>query len=140
MRANTANHTLPHPESARGPGQTFNPRTDPFVETGYRGYIIRGIARYQPGRLYSAALEISMFWQSTKLVLCEHEFEGQFMDASEALKHSIHAGRQAIDEHVEYSISVLEVEFNQNEKPETCVQMSYSPRVRYRQQFWGQKH
>jgi hypothetical protein len=131
MRAYSATHKTLYPGFTRDPRRTFNPRSDPFVETGYRGYVIRGVARYRCAGIHASALEISMFWRGTKIVLCEHEFTEQFIDASEALDNAIQAGRQAIDAHVEYSISVLEVEFRKNDIPNTCVQTSYSPRVRY---------
>jgi hypothetical protein len=139
MRAYSAVYNTSRPDSTPDPRRTFNSLSGPFVETGYRGYVVRGVARYQSAGTYTPALEISLYWRGAKLVICEHEFPEEFIDPSEALDNAIQAGRQAIDEHVEHSISVLEVEFQNNDipKPKTCVQTSYSPRLRYGQNFPG---
>lgn len=76
----------------------FNPLFDPFVETGYYGYALRGIAHRQPDRTYRAALEIRDLRYASGELMQELRFAENFDEADEALERALGKGRQLVDD------------------------------------------
>jgi hypothetical protein len=76
----------------------FNPLFDPFVETGYLGYSLRGIAHRLPDRTFRASLEIRDFRLADGELMQEFLFAETFPEADAALERAIGKGRQVIDD------------------------------------------
>jgi hypothetical protein len=79
----------------------FNPLIDPFVETGYLGYSLRGIAHRQPDRTFRPSLEIRDYRYARGDVLSEHVFTETFDDADAAIERALGKGRQLVDDLIE---------------------------------------
>ncbi len=82
---------------------SFNPLSDPFIETGYLGYSLRGIAHRQPDETYRPSLQIRDFGYSHGGRLYEGNFRDSFFDADEAIEHALGKGRQIVDDLVEHT-------------------------------------
>ena len=76
----------------------FNPLFDPFVETGYFGYSLRGIAHRQADRTFRASLEIRDYRFAAGDVLQELKFAETFDEPDEALERALGKGRQVVDD------------------------------------------
>jgi hypothetical protein len=76
----------------------FNPLFDPFVETAYLGYSLRGIARRRGDRRFSALLEVRDYRFGSGDVLHELEFLETFGTADAAIERALGRGRQVVDD------------------------------------------
>ena len=76
----------------------FNPLFDPFAETGYLGYALRGIAQRQPDRSFRASLEIRDYRYARGERAYDFMFPEAFDDADAAIKRAIGKGQQLVDE------------------------------------------
>ena len=75
----------------------FNPLFDPFAETGYHGYSLRGVAHRLPDRLFRASLEIRDYRYAEGALLYESVFSETFTDADAAIARAIGRGEQIVD-------------------------------------------
>lgn len=76
----------------------FNPLFDPFVETGYLGYSLRGIAHRLPDHTFRASLEIRDFRLAEGELMQEFLFAETFAEADAALERALGKGRQVVDD------------------------------------------
>lgn len=76
----------------------FNPLFDPFVETGYLGYSLRGIAHRLPDRTFRASLEIRDYRLTDGELMQEFLFAETFPEADAALERALGKGRQVVDD------------------------------------------
>ncbi|MEO7726622.1 MAG: hypothetical protein ABIS45_05165 [Burkholderiales bacterium] len=83
---------------------SLNPLLDPFVETGYLGYSLRGIAHRRPDATYQPSLQIRNYRCSFGGRLYDGKFRDLFFDPESAIEHALGKGRQIVDDHVERRI------------------------------------
>ena len=76
----------------------FNPLFDPFVETGYHGYSLRGVAHRQSDRMFRASLEIRDYRYAAGELLYESVFSETFTDADAAIARAMGRGEQVVDD------------------------------------------
>jgi hypothetical protein len=76
----------------------INPLFDPFVETGYHGYSLRGVAHRQSDRMFRASLEIRDYRYAAGELLYESVFSETFTDADAAIARAMGRGRQVVDD------------------------------------------
>ena len=76
----------------------FNPLFDPFVETAYLGYSLRGVARRRPDRLFSPVLEVRDYRFASGDLMHESAFPETFSDADAAIERALGKGRQVVDD------------------------------------------
>ena len=78
-----------------------NPLFDPFVETGYHGYSLRGVAHRQADRLFRASLQIRDYRYAAGELLYESVFSETFTDPDAAIARAMGRGRQVVDDLLE---------------------------------------
>ena len=76
----------------------FNPLFDPFVETGYLSYALRGVAHRQPDRTFRASLEIRDYRYAAGDLLYESMFSETFTAADAAIARAMGRGHQVVDD------------------------------------------
>jgi hypothetical protein len=76
----------------------MNPLFDPFIETGYHGYALRGVAHRQSDRMFRASLEIRDYRYAAGELLYESVFSETFTDADAAIARATGRGRQVVDD------------------------------------------
>ena len=76
----------------------FDPLFDPFVETGYLGYSLRGVAHRQPDRTFRASLEIRDYRYAAGDLLYESMFSETFTVADAAITRAMGRGQQVVDD------------------------------------------
>ncbi len=79
----------------------FNPLIDPFAETGYLGYSLRGIAHRQPDRTFRGSLEIRDYHHARGELLYDYVYPETLGDADAALALAMGKGQQLVDELLE---------------------------------------
>jgi hypothetical protein len=76
----------------------LNPLFDPFVETGYLGYSLRGVAHRHKDGTFRASLEIRDYRYASGELLYESMFSETFTVADAAIERAIGRGHQVVDD------------------------------------------
>jgi hypothetical protein len=74
-----------------------NPLLDPFVEAGYRGYSIRGIAHRENYEVFRASVQIRHTYDGSDDVFFECLSQELFYGADSALQWATSKGRDMVD-------------------------------------------